>query len=142
MLVVFLLYQLPAILHLTVQKFMTPMPYTIGHDQSLADAHALMCKHDIRHLPVLKDGLLTGVVSQRDLYMIGTLEGLDLAQLPVAEVMSTDIYAVGPRASLRRITEEMVTHGYGSALVMEGDEVLGIFTTTDALRALNGVLTA
>ena len=129
-------------LNLTVQKFMTSLPHTIGHDQSLADASNLMRKHDIRHLPVLKDGRLAGVVSQRDLYMIGTLQDIDLTEVPVADAMSTDIYAVGPRTSVRRITEEMVVHRYGSAIVMDGDKVLGIFTATDALRALNGVLTA
>lgn len=129
-------------LNLTVQKFMTPMPYTICHDQSLADAHHLMREHDIRHLPVLKDGRLAGVVSQRDLYMIGTLKDIDLKEVPVADAMSTDIYAVGPRTSIRRITEEMLMHRYGSVIVMDGHEVLGIFTATDALRALNGVLTA
>ena len=129
-------------LNLTVQKFMTPLPYTIAHDQSLADAHQLMRKHDIRHLPVLKDGRLAGVISQRDLYMIGTLQDIDLKEVAVADAMSTDIYAVGPRTSIRKITEEMVTHCYGSAIVMEGDDAVGIFTATDALRALNGVLTA
>jgi acetoin utilization protein AcuB len=129
-------------MNLTVQKFMTPLPHTIRHDQSLAVAHKLMRKYDIRHLPVLKDGCLAGVVSQRDLYMIETLQDIDVTQVPVADAMSTDVYAVGPRTSVRKIAEEMVTHRYGSAVVMDGDAVLGIFTTTDALQALHGVLTA
>jgi acetoin utilization protein AcuB len=137
------LLALPAtMLNLTVQKFMTPLPYTISHDQSLADAHHLMREHDVRHLPVLKDGRLAGVISQRDLYMIGTLHDIDLKEVPVADAVCTDIYAVGPRTSIRKITEEMLLHRYGSAIVMDGDEVLGIFTATDALRALNGILTA
>ena len=129
-------------LNLTVQEFMTPLPQTIHYDQSLAVAHMLMRKHDIRHLPVLKEGRLAGVVSLRDLYMIETLEGVDMTQVPVEDAMTTDIYSVGPHTSVRRIAEQMSTHKYGSAVVMDGDAVVGIFTTTDALAALHGVLEA
>lgn len=127
-------------LNLTVQKFMTPLPHTIRHDQSLEIAHKLMRKHDIRHLPVLKDGRLAGILSQRDLYMIETLDGVDMNQVTVFDAMTTDVYAVGPRASIRKVAEEMATHRYGSVVVMDGDAVVGIFTTTDALAALHGVL--
>jgi acetoin utilization protein AcuB len=127
-------------MNLTVQKFMSPLPHTIRHDQCLDVAHKLMRKHDIRHLPVLKDGRLAGILSQRDLYMIEALDGVDLTQVPVFEAMTTDVYAVGPRTSIRKIAEEMATHRYGSVVVMDGDEVIGIFTTTDALAALHGVL--
>lgn len=127
-------------MNLTVQKFMTPLPHTIRHDQSLAVAHHLMRKHDIRHLPVLKDGRLAGIVSQRDLYMLETLEDIDMTQVPVCDAMNTDIYTVGPRASVRKIAEEMAAHRYGSAVVVDGEAVVGIFTTTDALATLHGVL--
>lgn len=135
----FLLHQ-PRMMNLTVQKFMTRLPHTIRHDQSLAVAHALMRKHDIRHLPVLKDGRLAGIVSQRDLYMLETLEDIDMTQVPVADAMNTDIYTVGPRASVRKIAEEMAANRYGSAVVIDGETVVGIFTTTDALATLHGVL--
>lgn len=128
--------------NLMVQKFMTRLPHTIRQDQSLAVAHKLMRTHDVRHLPVLKDGRLVGVVSQRDLYLIESLEGVDMNQVPVADAMTTDIYTVGPRTSVRKIAEEMAVHRYGSAVVMDGDSVVGIFTTTDALATLHGVLDA
>lgn len=98
-----------SMMNLMVQKFMTPLPHTIRDDQSLAAAHQLMRTHDIRHLPVLKDGRLAGVVSQRDLYMIETLKDIDMTQIPVVDAMSTDVYAVGPRTSVRKIAEEMST---------------------------------
>jgi acetoin utilization protein AcuB len=52
---------------LTVERFMTRSPLTIGQDQPLAAAHRMMREHRVRHLPVLDGGMLVGVVSQRDL---------------------------------------------------------------------------
>ncbi|MET0387394.1 MAG: CBS domain-containing protein [Polyangiales bacterium] len=119
---------------------MTRMPHTINHDQSLAVAHRFMREHDIRHLPVLEHGRLVGLVSQRDLYMIAGLKDVDISQVPVSEAMTTELYTVGPRTSVRKIAHEMAVHKYGSAVVMDGAAIVGIFTTMDALAVLNGVL--
>ena len=127
-------------LNLTVQNLMTPLPQTIEHDQSLAAAHSLMRTHDIRHLPVVKDGRLAGIVSQRDLYLIETLADVDMTEAPVSDAMTTDLYTVEPSTSILEISQAMFAHRYGSALVMEGHTVVGIFTTTDALATLYGVV--
>ena len=51
----------------TIDQVMTPQPYTIGRDQTLATAHQMMRAHLVRHLPVLEHSELVGIVSQRDL---------------------------------------------------------------------------
>ena len=127
-------------LHLTVQQFMTKSPHTIAHDQSLSAAHRLMREHDIRHLPVLEGSTLVGIVSQRDLHLIESLKDVDPNKVLVAEAMSKEVYTVGPRASIRKVASEMATHKYGSAVVMEHDQVVGVFTTVDALSVLYGLL--
>lgn len=127
-------------LNLTVQQFMTRSPHTIGHDQPLDAAHRLMREHDIRHLPVLQGGKLVGIVSQRDLHLIESLKDVDPARVLVSEAMNAEVYTVGPRASIRKIASEMATHKYGSAVVMEHEQVIGVFTTVDALRVLYGLL--
>jgi acetoin utilization protein AcuB len=127
-------------MNLIVQQFMTPCPHVIGRDGSLAAAHRLMRDNDIRHLPVLEGGQLVGVVTLRDLHLIETLKDVDPSEVTVGEAMSTDVYSVGPRASVRKIAAEMATHKYGCAIVMQEHEVIGIFTTVDALRVLCGVL--
>ena len=60
-----------------VYSYMTPSPLTIGRDQTLATAHDLMRKHDIRHLPVLDGGVLVGIVTDRDLHLVESLAGTD-----------------------------------------------------------------
>ena len=51
----------------TVSRYMTRQPWTISSQSSLSDAHAVMREHAIRHLPVIDDGKLVGIVSDRDL---------------------------------------------------------------------------
>ena len=127
-------------LHLTIEQFMTKSPLTIGHDQPLSAAHQLMRDHDIRHLPVLDGANLVGIVTQRDLHLIETLKDVDPTTVLVSEAMSAEVYTVGPHATIRKIVSQMATHKYGSVVVMQDEQVVGVFTTLDALRVLYGVL--
>jgi acetoin utilization protein AcuB len=126
----------------TIEKFMTRSVHTIGTKTPLADAHRMMNDHGIRHLPVLEGGRLVGMLSQRDLHLIETIKDVNPNEVQVEEAMSQDCYTAEPEASLAAVAREMAQHKYGSAVILRGAEVLGIFTTTDALRALNMVLTA
>lgn len=124
----------------TIQDVMTRSPHTIGHDQTLRAAHRMMQEHDIRHLPVLDGGQLVGVISQRDLYLIESLEGVDLDEVYVSEAMSRDVFTVRSRASLDRTVSEMATRKLGSAIVLDRNAVVGVFTVVDALGALARLL--
>ena len=96
--------------------------------------------HAIRHLPVLEGGRLVGMLSQSDLHLIETLKDVVPKEVLVEEAMSQDAYTVAPETRLADVAREMALHKYGSAVILHGEEVLGIFTTTDALRALDTVL--
>lgn len=120
----------------TIAQSMTPSPLTINQKSSMREALALMEANGIRHLPVLHGGRLVGMVSDRDLRLIETLDGVDPAKLAVEEAMSQDVYAVAPETPLHEVARTMAERKYGSAVVMEGTQVRGIFTTVDALRAL------
>jgi acetoin utilization protein AcuB len=121
---------------------MTLSPHSIGRDQTLDTAHALLRKHLIRHLPVLSGGALVGVLSLRDLHLVETLPDVDPARVRVDEAMSQDVYAVSPRTPLRDVVDEMAERKLGSAIVMEGESVVGVFTTIDALDTLSELLRA
>ena len=123
-----------------IRRFMTVGPHVITSRHTLAEAHQTMRERGVRHLPVVDDGHLKGVVSQRDLYLLETLRGVDAARELVEEAMSSDPYVVTPEAPLEEVAEAMATQKHGSALVVERATVIGIFTTTDALKALVSVL--
>jgi acetoin utilization protein AcuB len=124
----------------TVGDFMTKSPVLIGADQPLSLAHQLMRKKRIRHLPVLAGGRLVGVVSLRDLHLVETLQDVDASRVRVDEAMSPDVYYVAGDAPLKRVAREMARRKLGSAVVLEGSKVVGVFTTIDALRALDQAL--
>ncbi|MDB5212478.1 MAG: hypothetical protein JWO86_405, partial [Myxococcaceae bacterium] len=76
--------------------------------------------------------------TQRDLYLLETIAGVDLRADIVDEAMSTDAYAVSPEARLEDVAASMAANRYGCAVVIERGRVIGIFTATDALRVLAG----
>ena len=116
-----------------VGALMSPQPFTIGRRESLETAHRLMRAHRIRHLPVLERGELIGIVTQRDLYFLETIRGVDLEKDIVEDAMTTDTYAVAPDTPIGAVAKNMARHRYGCAVVLERGKVAGIFTVTDAL---------
>ncbi len=123
-----------------VQKYMTTSPHTIGADQLLSKAKEMMSELRIRHLPVLKGGDVVGVISDRDLALISSLKDVDLTQVQTQDAMTPNPYTVSPEAMLDEVVLEMAEKKYGSAIVMQNNHVVGIFTAVDGLKALGELL--
>lgn len=121
---------------MTIERFMTANPHTIGRDLTLTVAHELMRKHGVRHLPVLHGGKLVGVLSQRDLYFLETFKDVEQDKVTVEEAMTPDPFIVELTAKLGDVARTMADHKYGAAIVVESGKVVGIFTAIDALHAL------
>jgi len=128
----------PPTVALTVQDVMTPQPLTIGRGEPLSTAREMMRTHLCRNLPVLEHGELVGVMTERDLYLLERLGGANVDSAEANDAMITDAYAVPPDAPLSEVARQMATERYGCAVVIERGRVIGIFTTTDALRVLAG----
>jgi acetoin utilization protein AcuB len=120
----------------SVADYMTRSPHTIGRDQTLARAHELMNQHRIRHLPVLEGGQLVGMLSQRDLYFVETLDSTPRDEIKVDEAMTQDVFEVEEGTSLAEVASEMLRKKHGCAVVSDGGKIVGVFSTIDALRAL------
>lgn len=123
-----------------ISKYMTTSPHSIGVDQPLAQAHTFMHKHEIRHLPVLSGGKLVGLLTDRDLHLVESLKDVDPKQVTVEDAMTTSVYAVEPETPLDEVVETMGKKKYGSAVVMHGQKVVGIFTTVDLCHAFAEML--
>ena len=126
--------------HRPVRDYITPLPHTIGAEQSLASASRRMSQLGVRHLPVTQDGLLCGVVSERDILFLCSRTGIDPERASVEESMSAEPFVVGPEMPLGAVARSMSERRIGSAVVVEGKEVVGILTTTDALSILADVV--
>lgn len=125
---------------LTVAERMTPSPAVIEAGQTLADAHRLMARRRIRHLPVVASGRLIGIVSLRDLHLLETLQDVEPDSVGVEEAMTPLPYTVRPSALLIAVVRRMARKKLGSAVVVERGAVVGVFTTTDALTLLGELL--
>jgi acetoin utilization protein AcuB len=123
-----------------MQKYMTTSPHSIGGDQTIQKASEMMHEHEIRHLPVLRGGKLIGILTDRDVKLITSLGGPDAEAYPVEEAMTDEPYTVGPDTPLDEVVTEMAEKRYGSAVVLQNQKVVGIFTTVDACRALSELL--
>lgn len=124
-----------------VSDFMTTCPQTIDSDATLSNARAAMIELHARHLPVVHAGQLVGVLSDRDVELCASLAvDTPMHREPtVAEAMTEVVFTCGPNAHLHAVANEMAKHKIGSAVVVDPDkpsEIVGLFTTTDALCAL------
>jgi len=124
-----------------IKKYMTSDVQTIGDEQPMTVAHRLMREQRIRHLPVLHQGKLVGILSDRDLRLIETLSDVDPDKVAVSEAMTPDPYIVSPEAELDEVVSTMAAKKYGSAIVSDHGKVVGIFTTVDACSAFADLLT-
>lgn len=124
----------------SVRRYMTTCPLSIQPGQALADAQRLMQENRIRHLPVLDQDSLVGLISDRDITLIETLKDVDPTKVTVEMAMSEEVFTVSPDDLLDEVTATMASRKYGSAVVMSNDKVVGMFTTTDALSALSELL--
>ena len=127
---------------LRIGDCMTSLPRTIEHDTVLSEAAAIMNAEGVRHLPVLRDGKLVGALSERDVNVVRSLRTVTLDTVTAGKVMTDAPLAVGPETPLSGVVARMAEKRIGSAIVVEQGVVVGIFTTVDALRALQLVCRA
>jgi CBS domain-containing protein len=106
------------------------------HDEEHADqAAALMQRHEVRQLPVTRDGLLAGAVTELDLRVAQHLAFGK--ELKAGHVMDEVPLNVRPDTPLRDVLEAMYHFKHDYALITgEDNDVRGIFTRQDALRLL------
>jgi acetoin utilization protein AcuB len=124
---------------LSIEHYMSSVLIVATPQETIAEASRRMRLHDIRHLPVVHDKKVVGILTQRDVYLIETLRDVDPTNTLVEEAMTADPYIVEPEEPLTTVVAHMAEHKVGSAVVAHYGRLLGLFTTTDALRVL-GVL--
>ena len=124
--------------NITVEEFTTPCPKAVRLNTSLSDLEKVLRKEDIRHIPVQEGDKVVGIVSQRDVLASYQVENKD--SLKAQDIMKKDPYIVDSTTLLSEVAFHMAKNKYGSALVIDPEGELGIFTSTDALNALVEVL--
>lgn len=134
-----------------IEDVMTRRPYVATVRDSIRKVLSTLAEADVRHLPVVENGSLVGIVSDRDLREVMP-SALDLMERPqeserilaraVSELMSSDVVAVNPGDDLVEAIDLMLEHRIGAVPVVEegSAKLLGIVSYVDALRAAREVL--
>jgi acetoin utilization protein AcuB len=116
-----------------IGSVMTPFPHSIESHEQLGRAKALMEDHEVRHLPVKRDGKLFGVITGRDIERAQLLSiGLRSSELRVEDVCERNVFAVPFETPLDSVLDAMQERRTGCAIVEHHGNVAGIFTTMDA----------
>jgi len=118
-----------------VSEIMTKATVTDAAQDSLAEAAARMWNAQTGSLLVMEGEHLVGIVTERDV-LRAIAHGMDPQQVPVKDLMRTDVITVGPQTSLKEAAKLMATKWIRHLPVVEGSRVVGILSQRD----LTGVL--
>lgn len=128
-----------------VSDWMTRKVFTIGPEESVSDAIALMKEKGIKHLPVQKNGKLKGIISDRDIkeFTPSRATTLDiyelhyvLAKTKVKEIMKTRVISTSPDTPVEEAAMLMHDNEIGCLPVVEGEMLVGIISDRDIYRVL------
>jgi len=136
---------------LVVDEIMTPCPKKVSPDLPLSNVTKQIVDDGYRRLPVVKDGILLGMITATDImgYLgngrvfsemhTGTVD--EVLSLPVRDVMTaSDIRTVATDMPISTVAQEMLARGIGAFPVMDGGKLSGIVTEFDLVKALTGTI--
>jgi CBS domain-containing protein len=130
-----------------VRELMTRDVVTIGRNDTLAAADELMKTKRFRHLPVMEERRLAGMLSERDLFQAALSTAMNFGQkaqmeflktIRVKEVMTDEVVTIGPEADVQEAARLLLERRIGSLPVMEGGKLVGILSETDLLKVIAG----
>lgn len=122
-------------------EIMSSEPVTGHSDMRLLDAMRLMWDHDIRHLPIVKDGELLGILSDRDIqtgmWMFAENKGDAAMQQLVTPLINSEVLHVEADDDIKKVIAILVEARIGAVPVVEtgSSKLVGIISTIDVLRA-------
>ena len=120
-----------------VGELMTRDVVSLKETQNLAQAEELLRLHRIRHLPVLREGKLAGLITHRDLLRAAAVHTSKPASQPLwaADIMTRDVETVRADTPLKDAVKLMLKHKYGCLPVVDARGcLLGILTEADLVR--------
>jgi acetoin utilization protein AcuB len=117
-----------------VREWMSKLPAEVDRHEPLEAVVREMRANHCHHVPIIDGAHLFGILSREDLHELALHEGV--RKRVAGDVCCRDLLTVGPMTPVIEVAEAMLERGVGSALVIDGDLLVGIFTSTDALRVL------
>lgn len=121
-----------------VRDAMTPDPATCDATTSLRLVALLMLDHDCAAVPIVRDGQVVGIVTDRDIVCRAVAQGWNAAELPAAMVMSSPLLAMHPDDTFEDAALMMMENHVHHLPVIDGDgRLLGIIAHSDLGRRMS-----
>lgn len=131
-----------------VKDVMSTEVTVVDRNDDLSHVEDLMVANKLRHVPVVENGELVAIVSQRDLFkamMSSTMGYGEKAQkaylhsVRVKEIMTDPVVTVAPDTAVGEAAALMLNKGIGCLPVLDGTQLVGIVTKTDLLRYVHSL---
>lgn len=114
----------------TLRQVMTKDIVCVSPQQSIQEAAQLMENYNVGSIPVVENGQLRGIITDRDITIRSTSHG-DNTQTPVSEVMSTDIVSGSPDMDVHEAADLMARCQVRRLPVVENNQVVGMVALGD-----------
>lgn len=136
---------------MTADEIMTADVVTVTPTTTIGEAYRLLADLTIRHLPVVENGEVMGMLSDRDFRSLGLDATSDMARMddltaqlsnPVSGLMTGGVITVERSADVKELIDLMVDEKIGAVPVVDGEEneLVGLVSYVDVLRALRDTL--
>jgi len=119
-----------------VREVMTHLPVELERCETVDDAISLMEAYHIRHIPIMSGSHLKGIVSQRNILSARVRYADQLDTMAIEGICETEALTVSPLDPVNEVAAQMLSRQTDCVVVVDGGFVVGIFTSTDALRVL------
>jgi CBS domain-containing protein len=131
-------------INVNVSTIITKNIVKLNLSDDLTKAEILFKKHHIRHIPVVYDNNIVGMLSYSDLLRISFVDGIDddeevidatvYNMFTIEQVMVKKLVVISPDTTIKRAAEILASREFHALPVCEGDLLVGILTTTDLLK--------
>ena len=118
-----------------VREIMSNRVLSLRHNDTVSQAAQMLSNHNVGSLPVVTDGELVGIITDRDIVLRCVAGRSDATQMRVGEIMSTRVVTVSPEDSVKRAMDVMAAHQVRRLPVTEGRRVVGMLSLADIARA-------
>ncbi len=118
-----------------VRDLMSSSPRTVEPSTTVVEAAKVMANEDVGPVPVVQEGRVVGLVTDRDLVVRVLAEGRDPSSTTIGEIASSDLVTVRPDSDLNEALHLMAQNQVRRLPVVEGEQLVGIVAQADVARA-------
>ena len=120
-----------------VREIMSNRVLSLRHNDTVSQAAQMLSNHNVGSLPVVTDGELVGIITDRDIVLRCVAGRSDATQMRIGEIMTTHVVTVSPEDSVQRAMDVMADNQIRRLPVTEGKRVVGMLSLADIARAVS-----